>query len=303
MKLSSIILPIAILSGLLLHSVCNTLYVAVPYLIFTMLLLNYCALDVRKMHLSRMHLWLLLTQGGLCLVSYAVMWLCKADIVLAHGLLVCILTPVAGSVVVVACVLGANRETVTTFTILDNLAVAVAAPVLFSVIGRQTEMAFFTSFGHVFARVCPQIVLPFVTALVLQHRLPRVNAAISRYSSMSLYVWAVILTIVLGRTFHSLFTATETKWWLLAWMCVLSIVLCVVQFGLGKAIGNRYKQAMAGGQMLGQKNTSFGIWMAVEYLDPYAAVFPAFYSIAQNVFNSWQMWQHERKKQLTQSLK
>ena len=55
---------------------------------------------------------------------------------------------------------------------------------------------------------------------------------------------------------------------------------------------------MAGGQLLGQKNSAMGIWIANTYLLPLASVFPALYSIWQNLFNSWQMWRkdHPAKK-------
>ena len=33
-----------------------------------------------------------------------------------------------------------------------------------------------------------------------------------------------------------------------------------------------------------------GIWMANYYLSPLSSVFLAFYSVCQNLFNSWQLW-------------
>ena len=61
-------------------------------------------------------------------------------------------------------------------------------------------------------------------------------------------------------------------------------------------MGGRYGDRMAGGQLLGQKNSAMGIWIANTYLLPLASVFPALYSIWQNVFNSWQLWRKDHKK-------
>ena len=52
---------------------------------------------------------------------------------------------------------------------------------------------------------------------------------------------------------------------------------------------------ISGGQLLGQKNTAMGIWMSNTYLQPLSSVFLAFYIIWQNLFNSLQLWWHDRK--------
>ena len=52
----------AIILGLLLHSWCSLLAWIVPYFIFIILLLNFVAVDLRKLHISSMNLWLMLFQ-------------------------------------------------------------------------------------------------------------------------------------------------------------------------------------------------------------------------------------------------
>lgn len=290
----SLVLPFAILMGIAFHNICGMFYVIVPTLVFTMLFLSYTALDVRKMHLSWMHLWLLLFQSALSIGVYLAAKDLGASQVLAEGLLLGTLTPVAASVVVIACALGADRETVTTFTILDNLMVALLAPAIFSFVGNQQDMPFLTSFWKIFCRITPQIVFPFIAALLLQHTMPRVNDLFCRIKGCSLYVWAVTLTIVLGKTFHDIIVSPDHHWDLLISMTLLAVVLCAVQFYFGRKIGERYGPNMAGGQLLGQKNTSFGIWLAVEYLSPMAGIFPAIYSVCQNIYNSWQMYKFDK---------
>jgi hypothetical protein len=51
--------------------------------------------------------------------------------VFAQGLLVGIICPVAASVAAVACVLGADRDKVTTYTLLGNMMVTIVAPIYF----------------------------------------------------------------------------------------------------------------------------------------------------------------------------
>lgn len=294
-SLRSLALPIAILLGFVFHHYCGMLYCIVPALVFTNLFINYTAVDVRKLKVTPVQWILTAIQLGLCVAAYLLAVAAGADEVIAHGILVGILMPVAAAVVVISCALGARRETVTSFTILNNFVVSIAAPIVFSFVGRHQEMPFFESFWKIFCRICPQIVFPFLVTLLLQIALPKVNHAISKIKWTTLYVWAFTLTIVLGKTFDDIITATDPHWEMIGLMCIIAIVLCFVQFRIGNVVGRRHGEKRGGGQLLGQKNTSFGIWMAVEYLNPLSAVFPAIYSVCQNIYNSWQMYLHDKR--------
>ena len=72
-KIRSYILPIAIVLGLLLHEYCATFSVAVPYLIFSILLLTFSAVDVRKLRFSPMFIWILLFQIVVSIGVYGLM--------------------------------------------------------------------------------------------------------------------------------------------------------------------------------------------------------------------------------------
>ena len=133
-------------------------------------------------------------------------------------------------------------------------------------------------------------------ALFLQKVAPRVNAFLCRYKGLSFYLWAAALTITLGQTIDFMFLHGREQRSAILWMGVFSIVYCALQFAVGKKLGGKYGDRMAGGQLLGQKNSAMGIWIANTYLLPLAAVFPALYSIWQNVFNSWQMWRKDNAR-------
>jgi len=294
-KFRSYVLPIAIVLGLIFHKYCALFSVAVPYIIFAILLLTFSAVDVKRMHLRRLDVWLLLFQVFVSLGSYLILVWAGADNVVAEGVLVGVLCPVASSVAVVSCMLGADRETVTTFTILSNLTVAVVAPLYFSFIGTHQDMPFFESFWLILRRVGSVIGLPFFLAWAVQSWLPRLNAVLCRYKGLAFYLWAFALLFTLGQTFDFVFAKGAESLSTILWLGVVSLFFCVLQFGLGRKLGRRYGDVVAGGQLLGQKNSAMGIWMANYYLTPLASLFLAFYSIYQNVFNSWQLWRMNRK--------
>ena len=295
-KVKRYVLPIAIVLGLLLHEYCAALSVVVPYIIFTILLLTFTAVDVRKLRFKPLFIWIILFQVAVSLGCYYLLRLMHVNELIAEGILIGILCPVAASVAVVSTMLGANRETVTSYTVIGNLVVSVVAPIYFSFIGVNQDLPFLVSFLHILRRIGMVIGLPFFVALALQLVWPKANRFISRFKGLAFYLWAVALFFTLGQTIHFIFINGEGNWNSILWLGVSALLFCVIQFGLGKWIGHKYGDTIAGGQLMGQKNSAMGIWMANHYLNPLASVFLAFYSVFQNLFNSWQIWYYGRKK-------
>lgn len=291
----SFILPIAIVLGILLHRWCQAGAIIVPYLIFAILLLNFTAVDLRKLRFTWMHFFIMLFQAIVSIGLYALVHFTTDNEILSEGALIAVLCPVASSVVVVAAMLGADRNTTTSYTITGNLLVAIVAPLYFSFIGTNQAMPFGESFLLIFKRISPVIALPFFVALALQMLAPRANRALSRLKDWSFYLWALALLLTLGQTIHFIFEHGEGNGHSLIALGIISMAVCAVHFGVGKWLGSHNGDRVAGGQLLGQKNTAVGIWMANTYLNPLASVALAFYSIWQNLFNSWQIWRHDRK--------
>ena len=295
-KLKSYVLPLAIVLGLLLHDYCAAFSVVVPYLIFFILLLTFTAVDITKLRFKPLFVWILLFQVVVSLGGYALLRVLQVNEIIAEGVLIGVLCPVAASVAVVSTMLGADRNTVTSFSVIGNLAISIVAPIYFSFIGVNQDMPFWASFLHILRRIGLVIGLPFFIALALQLCLPRVNRVISRYKGLAFYLWAVALFLTLGQTIHYIFLNGEGQWHCILWLGISALLFCIIQFGLGKWIGHKYGDTIAGGQLLGQKNSAMGIWMANHYLHPLSSVYLAFYSVFQNVFNSWQIWYMGKKK-------
>ncbi len=287
------VLPIAIVLGLLLHRWCAMFSVAVPFIIFTILLLTFTAVDLRRLKFRPLDAWLMLFQVVVSTGCYLLIKLLSGNNIVAEGVLIGVLCPVASSVAVISCLLGANRATVTTYTIVGNLMVAVVAPIVFTLIGHHPEMGLWKSMLLMFTKIGSTLALPFFIALALQLWWPKANAAIGKLNIAGFYLWSLALLFTLGQTIDFIFIHGEGNWYNIAWLGGLSLLFCIIQFGTGRLIGRHYGNRIGGGQLLGQKNTAFGIWMANTFLNPLASVFLAFYSIYQNVFNAWQMAHHK----------
>ncbi len=289
------ILPIAIVLGLLLHQVCARLSFLVPYLIFTILLLTFTAVDLRKIRVKRIDLLLLgfqtcMAAGGYLLLSHT-----GCDKVLAEAVMMASLTPVAASSTVVACMLGANRETMTGYSIIGNLGIAVAAPLFFTLIGDHPEYSLGTSYVLMLCKIGSTLALPFLVVLVLQLVLPRVNGWIASVNSWSYYVWAVAFLLTIGQTMHFIIDKGRENWHLILIMGGIAFVFCIGQFILGRQVHPHYGDKVSGQQLMGQKNSAMGIWMCNTFLMPLSSVLMAFYSVFQNLFNSWQIARYKNK--------
>ncbi len=299
-KLRSYVLPVAIFFGLLLHKWCALISFLAPYLVFVILFLNFVAVDLRKVHFTNMQWCILAFQVVVSIAAYFIVTNTIQNSLLAQGILMGILCPVACSVVVIACMLGADRPTVTAYTVIGNLAIAVVAPLYFSIVGVHPELPLLTSYWIIFKKIAPTIGLPFFVALFLQIALPRTHQVFARYTGTTFYIWAFLLFITLGQTIDFIFLHGAGNEWNIVWLAVASMVVCAIQFGMGKWIGRQFGDSMAGGQMLGQKNTAMGIWMANTFLSPLTSVFLACYSIWQNLFNSWQIWYQDHRKPISE---
>jgi BASS family bile acid:Na+ symporter len=288
-------LPLAMLTGALSYRLVGYISFLTPYLIFTMLLLTFCKLSPREMRLHPLHKWLLLIQLVGCVVVYGLVYL--YDPVVAQGALICVLAPTATSAAVITGMLGGSVAFLTNYVLLCNIGVAIMAPVLFSFMGSQSEMPFFESFLFICRQVGPLLILPLVFAWSLRAFLPKLHARILSVHKLSFYLWAVALTIVTGSTVRFLVEQQDPDYTVEIGLGVVSLVICVGQFLLGRRLGKRYGDPVSSGQGLGQKNTILAIWMAQVYLNPIASIAPAAYVLWQNSINSYQLWLKGRKNE------
>ena len=277
--------------GAVFHGFFNRISFLTPWLIFAMLLVTYCRISAREVRFTRFHWGLLTLQLGGGMLLYLL--LAPVNGVLAQGVFMCSFIPTAMAATTIGGMLGADVATMASFCLLSNMGVAVAAPVLFALIGAHPEYSFLRSLTLILWRVVPLLILPFVCAVALDRFLPRWHETVRRRQIVSFWLWAVSLTIVMGRTVEFLVHQPRAHYGMEIAMALLALVVCLTQFAVGRTVGRRYGDTVAGGQSLGQKNTVLAIWMAQTWLDPLASVAPAAYVVWQNIVNSIQLWRYK----------
>ncbi len=293
-KLRTYALPIAMIAGFVAHELATSVAFLTPYLLFAMLLVSYCKLDIRSLRVTPMYLWMLAVQFVLAWVVYGLVSL--YDPIVAQGAFICLFCPTATSAPVVAAMLGGNLSLLVGYSLLCNMLVAFTAPIFFSLIGVHTELAFFDSVMIICKQVLPLLLLPLLLAVLMQRYSPRLHNSVRKRPSISFYLWVVALFIVVGKSVGFVMMQPLSSLPQEIALALLALVCCVAQFVIGRKIGARYGDRVSGAQGLGQKNTVLAIWMALTYLHPIASIAPASYVIWQNIINSGQIMRKEQSR-------
>lgn len=289
-------LPIAMVIGMIFHSAIESVQFLAPYLIFIMLLITFCKVDPSHMRFDKLT-WLLLTVQmlGSVLVYFAMLPFSHE---LAEATFICVFCPTATAAPVITGMLGGSVTRVAMYSIISNVAVALSAPALFEYMGGESlagSVSFVQGFATICAKVGPLIILPLLTAFLLKAIAPGIHKTIATHQSLSFYIWAVSLIIVVGKSVSFVMNEPKGTVPLMIAIAVGAMIVCVIQFIIGRRIGRRFGDPVAGAQGLAQKNTVLAIWMALNFLSPVSSVGPASYILWQNTINSAQIFFKNRR--------
>lgn len=284
-------MPLAMTTGIVFHNYVSVLAFLIPYLIFIMLLFTYTKLSLKNIQFTKMHFWLIVVQIVGSVGVYFI--LNPINTILAQGVMICILAPTATAAPVIAGMLKGNIASLTAYSLISNFTVALFAPLFFSYIGYN-ELPFFDSVFEISKRVGFLLIIPFIAALLINKFLPKAGKYMQSKSGISFYLWSIALTVVTGRTVVFIIAQGKSQIIIEIAIAIGALVICVFQFWLGRRIGRKLDDTVAGGQGLGQKNTVLAIWMAQMYLNPLSSIGPGAYVLWQNSVNSWQIWRQRR---------
>ena len=286
--IKTIVMPLAMVVGAVLcrplayvEAACDNMLT--PVLIASMLFLTFCRIDLRDMRLRWVHLIMLAVQivGGVVVFVALRPWLGE---VVAEGAMMCVLAPIAMAAVVIGGMLGAKVAPMVSYSLVCNIVTALVVPPILHAFGNGT-----CTFLEIISRVAPTLIAPFVVAQALRYTLPKVAKWFADHSSYSFYLWLFSLVLVMGRT-TAFIIDTPADIVVEIELALVALVLCLAQFRLGRYIGERSGDRVAGAQSVGQKNTILAIWLTLNFLNPIASIAPTAYIVWQNFVNSYQIY-------------
>jgi BASS family bile acid:Na+ symporter len=268
-----------------------------PMFMFLILFVTFCKVDFHKLRPVVWHFWVSVFQLlfiGLMMGMILGFSMKGNSLILMEAILMCVIAPCAAAAAVVTQKLGGSLEQMTTYTFISNFITAMMVPVCFPLIEKGTDMTFWAAFYKILYEVAIVLLVPMLLAYIVKHHAHHLHKKVISVKDLSYYLWGCSLMIVTGTTVKNIVHSNATIALLMA-IAVLGLVMCIVQFAVGRFIGHYFNHTQEAGQALGQKNTAFAIWMAYTYLNPLSSVGPGCYILWQNIVNSVEIWQHRRK--------
>ena len=271
--------------------------VLMPVMVFLTLLITFCKVDFHQMRLHRWHLGVLAAQLLLVALNIGIIFYMEDDPqhkLLWEAVLTCIIGPSAAAAPVVVGKLGGNISTMTTYTLISAFLSALLIPVVFPLLEQTVHVDFLTALLIILEKVSMVLLLPLALGWLIQHYVEPLRRWVVSQPNLSFYSWAVSLSITTGITVKNI-VHSQSSVLLLLLIAVATLVLCFVQFIIGRGIGRWLGETVNAGQALFQKNTGLSIWVAYMYLSPVASIGAGCYVLWQNIINSIEIWQYKQK--------
>lgn len=267
-----------------------------PVVLFALLYVTFCKIEIKEMKPKAWHFVLQLIRTSLALLMVIAICLFGKNYeakVILEGAFICFICPTAAAVAVVTEKLGGSIGSLTTYTVIANIFTMIIIPSLFPMVEKGADVSFLYLSMMVFRNVTTVLVVPLLLALLSRKFLPRFVDKVKSVKDLGFYMWCFNLTILMGETLRNFLHSTVSGW-ILALLLIVPLAVCLVQFAIGKAVGRHWDASISAGQALSQKNTIVGIWLTLTFLNPLAAVAPGAYVVWQNLVNGWQLWYKEK---------
>ena len=282
-----------------------------PLSVFSTLFVTFCKVDFHQMRPHRWHIGVLLVQIVLTAVNVAAILLLHSHLrnleasqlegqdglLLLEAVLTCVIAPSATAAPVIVGKLGGNISTMSAFTVISSFAQALIIPVVFPLLEPSADLSFWAAFLVILRKLALVLLLPLLLGWTVQHTSQRLHLWIASKPNLSFYCWAFSLAITAGITVKNI-VHSEASFVLLAAIALATLVVCFVQYALGRGVGHWLGEPLNSGQALFQKNTALSIWVSYIYLNPVASVGAGCYVLWQNVINSLEIWQYQRKQNI-----
>lgn len=264
---------------------------AIRWLVMAMLFLVFLQTRFSRSALQRRHLALVGANFALAFAAWAVgEWVGGRDVAMAGFF--CGIAPTAIAAPVIVSFLHGRVEFVVAAFLLTNIGVAALMPAMLPVVlGRATPEAF----AQVGRSVGIVVFVPMVVAWGVRALHPAATQWPARLRNLSFGMWIASLFLVLANASHFLRQHSNIPALMLGKIAAVSLLVCVASFGLGRVIGGR-EFAREASQALGQKNTTFTIYLALAYASPLVALGPTCYVLWHNLWNSWQLHRIGRRR-------
>ncbi len=279
----------AIVLGALLPSA-HALSWAIRLLVMAMLFLVFLETRPSPAAFRRSHGVLLLANFLLGFAAWGLGWLVGGRNVALAAFFAGI-TPTAIAAPAIVSFLRGRVDYVVAAFFLTNVVVAASLPLILPlVLGRPTPDAFV----QVSRSVGLIVFAPLAAAWLVRAVHAPAAAWPARGRNLSFVMWVTAIFLITANASDFIRRQAGLAPTVLLEIAATSLLVCAAGFSLGRVIGGR-EFGREASQALGQKNTTFTIYLALTYASPLVALGPTFYVVWHNLWNSWQLHQAARR--------
>jgi len=262
----------------------------IQYLLMAMLFFAFLDIKFSPRTIQKGVLWVVLANIA---VAFAAFYILRPfNLNLALTAFVTGIAPTAIAAPVIIGFLQGQVEFVVGAVLLGNITMSLVLPVALPfVVGDVVKV----SIWQVLQPVLVTMFVPLILASASQLLPRKAKSVIQRGKVFSFTFWLLALLISTAKASDFLRHDVSASVTAVLPIALISLILCVINFTLGAVLGGEnFRQESS--QSLGQKNNAFVIWVALTFINPLVAMGPTFYILYHNLYNSWQIYQFERRR-------
>lgn len=199
--------------------------------------------------------------------------------------------PTAAAAPVLAQFMKTDVSFVTAAVLITNPAVAIFIPLVLPWL-MPVDQAI--DFLEVLLPVMTVVGVPLLLSILVKRISQALATRLLTIKMVAFYLFLFNVWLACGNASHFLQNEGSESMRLLPGVLGLTALVAMLSFQLGERMVKK-EIGLAGSLALGRKNTMFGLWLALTFLNPIVALGPICYIIIQNLYNSYQIMMVEKK--------
>lgn len=202
------------------------------------------------------------------------------------------ITPTATAAPVVISFLGGNIAFALTGFAIVSIGISLALLFLLPLLTGQFTASFMLDVARTLLLV---MFLPLAASALVRHFFPQAPAFAKKCKNFTFSLWSFTLFTLAATASNYFRQNPDAPKSTVLWIIAVSFVLCLLNFTTGYFLTRRNLHWECS-QLLGQKNTTFTMFLAMHFGGPLAALGPIFYILWHNLWNAWQMYDYDKQQ-------
>ncbi len=265
----------------------------IKYALILMLFLTFLKLETKEMKVRKEHFIVIAVNMILGIVPFFLLKIfVPSHPDLAKAAFYIGITPTAAAAPVVVSFLNGRTGFALTGFMLSYVAISFALFLFLPVVSGRLSLAFL---GEIFLTLFQLVFLPYLLAAIVRKIFPAAKAIPAKCKTFTFFLWSITLFLMSATSRQHFINNPDEPVLELVYIGISAVILCFLSFFLGGKLA-RKKYARESSQILGQKNTSFTMFLALQFANPLVAIGPIFYIVCHNTWNAIQMFQYDRHR-------